>query len=245
VDADVPSSFSPKVVGLLREELEFDGLVVTDAQNMAAVSAAYGSGEAAVRALRAGVDVVLMPADVRAAHDALVAAVSDGRLPAGRLAEAATRVVALMIHHAAGAPEPAAAVIGSHESESYVVSLAGLTVVSGPCSGPLVGESIQIVGATQQDRARFANAAAAAGLSVGSGDVVRLLGGGQPGAGDVVVALDTPYALADSAATTARIALYGRTPAAFQALADVLTGTATGGGTLPVRVANVERRGCA
>jgi beta-N-acetylhexosaminidase len=244
VDAGMPSSLSPEVVGLLREELGFDGLVVTDAQNMAAVTRAYGAGEAAVRALRAGVDVVLMPADVRSAHAAIVAAVSDDGLPAARLAEAATRVVALMIRQAEGRAIPSPAVVGSHESQSYVVSLAGLTVVSGPCSGPLVGDSIQIFGATQPDRDRFAEAAAAAGLSVGSGDAVRLLSGDRPGSGDVVVALDTPYGLEDSAAATARIALYGRTPSAFRALADVLAGNATGRGTLPVEVRDVERQGC-
>jgi beta-glucosidase-like glycosyl hydrolase len=52
------------------------------------------------------------------------------------------------------------------------------------------------------------------------------------------------YALADSDATTARIALYGRTPAALRALTDVLAGAATGGGTLPVGVRGVERSGC-
>ncbi|HEY9377806.1 MAG TPA: hypothetical protein VIQ02_12010, partial [Jiangellaceae bacterium] len=77
-----------------------------------------------------------------------------------------------------------------------------------------------------------------------SGDLVRLLGGRRSGSGDVVVALDTPYALADSRATTARIALYGRTPAAFRALTDVLTGSVAGGGTLPVEVRDVDRTGC-
>ncbi len=244
VDAGVPSSLSPKTVRLLREELGFDGLVVTDAQTMAAVTAAYGAGEAAVRALRAGVDVVLMPDDVRAAYSAIVAAVSEGRLPAARLAEAATRVVALMIRQRDQSAAPSPTVVGTHELQSYLVSLAGLTIVSGPCSGALVGDSIQIVGGTETDRDRLEQAASADGLSVGSGDLVRLLGGGWSGSGDVVVALDTPYALADSDATTARIALYGRTPAAFRALTDVLTGAATGGGTLPVGVRDVERSGC-
>ena len=244
VDAGVPSSLSPKVVSLLREELGFDGLVVTDAQTMAAVTGAYGAGEAAVRALRAGVDVVLMPADIRAAHSAIVTAVSDGRLPAARLAEAATRVVALMFQQREEPAAPSRAVIGTHGLQSYLVSLAGLTTVSGPCNGALVGDSIQIVGGTELDRDRLAEAASADGLSVGSGDLVRLLGGRRSGSGDVVVALDTPYALADSRATTARIALYGRTPAAFRALTDVLTGSVAGGGTLPVEVRDVDRTGC-
>jgi beta-N-acetylhexosaminidase len=244
VDAGVPSSLSGKVLDLLRDELGFAGLVVTDAQNMAAVAGSYGAGDAAVRALMAGVDVVLMPADVRAAHAAIVAAVSDGRLRAARLAEAATRVVALMIRQLDEPAAPPPAVVGTHELQSYLVSRAGLTVVSGPCSGALVGDSIQIVGATEADRRRVADAASDKGLTIGAGDVVRLLGGSRPGSGDVVVALDTPYALAGSSATTSRIALYGRTPAAFKALVDVLVGSGTSDGTLPVDVRGVERRGC-
>jgi beta-N-acetylhexosaminidase len=244
VDAGLPSSLSPEIIGVLRDEFGFDGLVVTDAQNMAAVTGGYGAGAAAVRALRAGVDVVLMPAEVRAAHAAIVAAVADRRLSADRLAEAATRVVALSIRQGEGRAVPPPAIVGTHDLQSYLVSVAGLTIVSGPCHGALVGDSIRIAGGTRTDRNRLAEAASAAGLSVGSGETVRLLGGDRPGTGDVVVALDTPYGLAKSAATTARIALYGRSPSAFRALVDVLTGKVTGGGTLPVAVPNVERVGC-
>ena len=76
-----------------------------------------------------------------------------------------------------------------------------------------------------------------AGLRTGSGTVVRLLASGSShGGGDVVVALDTPYGLARSAATTARIAAYGRTSAVFASLMKVLTGAATAPGSLPVKV---------
>jgi beta-N-acetylhexosaminidase len=51
-----------------------------------------------------------------------------------------------------------------------------------------------------------------------------------------VVALDAPFGLGRSTASTARLALYGRTPQAFRALVDVLLGRAAGGGTLPVAV---------
>ena len=137
--------------------------------------------------------------------------------------------------------------VGSHSDVSYAASLAGMSVLAGPCEGRLVGEAIQVVGGDGTDRARMVEAAENAGLTVGSGDVVRLLGAlpPNPGSGNVVVSLDTPYALANSAATTAKIALYGRTPDAFRALVDVLTGTATAGGRLPVEVPGVERDGCA
>lgn len=244
VDPDVPSSLSRPVIGLLRNQLGFDGLVVTDAQDMAAITQIYGVGDAAVRSLAAGADIVLMPADAREAHAAIVQAVADGELPARRLAEAATRGVAVMLHQVAAGPPPPAEVVGSHGQLSYDASLAGMTVVSGSCSGPLVGDAVQVVGGDETDQARFTAAARAAGLTVGgSGDVVRLLDGSEAGAADVAVALDTPYALADSAAPT-RVALYGRTPQAFQALADVLVGQAAAGGTLPVPVAGVDQQGC-
>ena len=85
--------------------------------------------------------------------------------------------------------QPALDTVGSpdHHQVSYDTSLAGLTVVSGPCTGRLVGDAIQVVGGTETDRARLAEAAEAAGLPVGSGSIVRLLGSTTGGAGDVVV----------------------------------------------------------
>lgn len=246
IDPGVPSSVSPAVVELLRDDLGFDGVIVTDAQDMAGLTASYGSAEAAVRSLEAGVDMVLMPADVAAAHAGIVSAVESGRLPVRRLEQAATRIVAIAIHQAGIGSSVDPEVIGSHSDESYLASLAGMSVVEGPCEGRLVGDSIRVVGGTATDRARLADAAESAGLAVGAGDAVRLLGAlpPNPGSGDVVVSLDTPYALARSSATTAKIALYSRTPDAFRALVDVLTGAASAGGRLPVDVPGVERDGC-
>ncbi|TDD72095.1 beta-N-acetylhexosaminidase [Jiangella aurantiaca] len=244
VESGLPASLSPEVIGLLRNELGFEGAVITDALDMAAISQGYGSGTAAVRALAAGADIVLMPADVEAAHTAIVDAVASGELPPERLAEAATRGVALMLHEASGpAPDPAA--VGSHEDLSYAESLGGVTVVAGACEGPLVEGVIRVVGGEEADRVRFDEAAAAAGLTtdVNAPTTVRLLGGTEPSAGDVVVALDRPYPLGASDAPV-KIALYGRTPGAFRALAEVLAGTLPARGTLPVPVDGVERQGC-
>lgn len=244
VDPGVPSSLSPEVIGLLRDELGFEGAVITDAQDMAAISEGYGSGAAAVASLAAGADVVLMPADVESAHTAIVDAVASGELPADRLAEAATRGVALMLHEAA-APAADPDAVGSHEELSYQESLGGLTVVAGACEGPLVDGIIRVVGGEEADRVRFDDAAAAAGLSTDANapTTVRLLGGTDPGSGDVVVALDRPYALGRSDAPV-KIALYGRSPGAFRALAEVLAGTAAATGTLPVTVDGVDQQGC-
>ena len=87
-----PATLSAAVLtGLLRQELGFNGLVVTDALMMEAISANYGPGEAAVLALEAGADLVLMPADADAAIAALVAAVQGGRLSRERLEASAQR----------------------------------------------------------------------------------------------------------------------------------------------------------
>jgi beta-N-acetylhexosaminidase len=79
-------------------------------------------------------------------------------------------------------------------------------------------------------------AAKDAGITLGAGPLVTLIGyGGGPAKGDVAVALDAPWPLAQSAAPT-KIALYGRTPGAYKALLAVLAGKATAPGKLPAAV---------
>ncbi len=86
LDTAHPATLSRAVLtGLLREELGFDGLIVTDALVMEAIAGRYGASEAAVLALEAGADLVLMPGDAEGAIDAIVAAVRNGRLPLERL----------------------------------------------------------------------------------------------------------------------------------------------------------------
>jgi beta-N-acetylhexosaminidase len=223
---------------VLRRQLGFQGAVVTDALEMAGVAEKYGSAEAGVRALLAGADILLMPARAADTHAATLAALHAGRLPQARLDDAAARSIALMLHEQDAGAAPSTKVLGAAEATSYAASLRGLTVVSGACEGALVGKRITVAGGRTQDRARLTKAARKAGLTVGAdGDVVRLLSAGSSsGSGDVVVALDTPYGLARSSASTARIALFGRTEGAFAALVDVLTGKARGAGRLPVHV---------
>jgi len=91
---DLPATLSPAILtGLLRDELKFQGLVVTDALEMAGVAKGYSSGDAAVRALEAGADVLLMPPDPEAAIRAVVAAVAKGRLTAKRIDESVIRIL--------------------------------------------------------------------------------------------------------------------------------------------------------
>ena len=78
---------------MLREDMGFGGLVFTDAMDMSAVDAGFERGEAAVRAVEAGADVILMPPDIAAARDGIVAAVRSGRLSEERVDESVLRIL--------------------------------------------------------------------------------------------------------------------------------------------------------
>ncbi len=92
---EIPSTLSSAVLTkVLREDLGFRGLVVTDALDMGGIVNTFGAGEAAVRALAAGADVLLMPADPEAAVNAVVAAVRQGRLTQKRIDQSVARILA-------------------------------------------------------------------------------------------------------------------------------------------------------
>jgi beta-glucosidase-like glycosyl hydrolase len=86
-----PATVSPAILGDLRRRLGFDGLVVTDALIMDGAMTGRRESDAAVEAVRAGVDVLLYPNDPRRVCDALDQAVGVGTLPPERLAEALAR----------------------------------------------------------------------------------------------------------------------------------------------------------
>ncbi len=92
----LPSSLSCEMItGKLRGELGYEGLVITDSMGMGAITEAYSSAEAAVLALQAGVDILLMPEDFRAAYQGVLDAVADGRLTTARIDESVLRILML------------------------------------------------------------------------------------------------------------------------------------------------------
>jgi beta-N-acetylhexosaminidase len=92
---DLPATLSSAILtDLLRKELGFKGLVVTDALEMASIAKGFTSGEAAVRALEAGADALLMPTDPDAVLKAVTAAVQGGRLTRRRIQESVVRILA-------------------------------------------------------------------------------------------------------------------------------------------------------
>lgn len=89
-----PTTLSaPIVQGLLRKELGFDGLIYTDSMGMAGVAALYSPGEAAVRAVKAGNDVILHSPDDGAAFAAVVQAVKAGEIPQKQIDESVERIL--------------------------------------------------------------------------------------------------------------------------------------------------------
>ncbi|MEW9547119.1 beta-N-acetylhexosaminidase [Nonomuraea sp. NPDC050783] len=96
-----PATLSkPILTGLLRQKLGFDGVISTDALNMAGVRQKYDDGEIAVRAVLAGADLLLMPNDLPKAYRAVLSAVKSGRISGKRLDQSVTRL--LRLKHARG-----------------------------------------------------------------------------------------------------------------------------------------------
>ncbi|MEG4632344.1 glycoside hydrolase family 3 N-terminal domain-containing protein [Microcoleus sp. AR_TQ3_B6] len=92
-DAEFPATLSRKIlIGKLRQELGFEGLIVTDALVMGAIANKYGPNEAAVLAAQAGADVLLMPLDPEGAILAVCEAVTQGRLSIAQIKESVKRI---------------------------------------------------------------------------------------------------------------------------------------------------------
>lgn len=92
----VPATLSPRVLaGLLRDSLDYHGVLITDAMDMVGVLRQFGAAEAARRAVAAGADVLLMPADVPGTIDAVVAGVRDGRYTEERINDSVRRLLEL------------------------------------------------------------------------------------------------------------------------------------------------------
>jgi beta-N-acetylhexosaminidase len=90
----IPASLSkPIITFLLREHLGFDGLVVTDALNMEAITKYYSVDEAVYLSIKAGSDIVLMPVDPVAAINSLVDAVNSGKLTTERIEQSVRRIL--------------------------------------------------------------------------------------------------------------------------------------------------------
>lgn len=237
----VPASLSrPVVTDVLRDELGYDGLVVSDALGMAAVMKSHPGGEAAVEAIKAGSDLALMPADNEAAYDAMLAALKSGDLPEAQARASAARTIGWLTHADASPRLPGGP--ASHDQQSQALSAAAVSVVTRSCDRT-TPTSFRPQGSPELVQA-FTEAAQDAGVPLGGGPSVLLLSyGSAGGTGDVVVTTDTPYALDASTAPT-KVALYGAGKPAMAALVDVLIGKAKATGKVPVDGLTSKQQPC-
>lgn len=95
-EKNVPATLSKNILtGILRDELGFKGVIVTDAMTMGGIAKYFKPEEATLRAVKAGVDVILFPPSVETTFNAIRAAVASGEIPASRVEESARRVLRL------------------------------------------------------------------------------------------------------------------------------------------------------
>ena len=91
-----PATMSDEIItGILRQQLKFDGVVITDSLAMGAITNEYNSGEAAIAVIKAGCDILLGPEDFREAFEAVVIAVENGMISEERIDESVYRILSL------------------------------------------------------------------------------------------------------------------------------------------------------
>ncbi|MFC4023903.1 beta-N-acetylhexosaminidase [Oceanobacillus longus] len=95
-EISLPATLSYKVLtGLMREEMGYDGVIITDALNMAAIAEHFGSVDAVIRSVKAGTDIILMPVGLEEVADGLVEAVETGEITEERIEESVERILTL------------------------------------------------------------------------------------------------------------------------------------------------------
>ena len=98
LEEKVPASVSKEVItDLLINELKYEGIIITDAFVMGAITGKYKAPEAAIMAIKAGADMILMSPDTEAVHDAIVKAVESGEIPRERIEESVRKILKLKI----------------------------------------------------------------------------------------------------------------------------------------------------
>ncbi|MER5872520.1 glycoside hydrolase family 3 protein [Streptomyces sp. NPDC002044] len=176
LDPTRPATLSPQILtGLLRKELGYEGLIVTDGMEMHAIAGTYGIERGSVLAIAAGADAICVgggladEATVLRLRDALVAAVREGTLPEERLADAAARVRALA--EWTGAARPDARPEGSRASGIGLAAARRAVAVTGsaaPLTTPYVATLAPVANIAVGDETPWGVAAELAALLPGS-----------------------------------------------------------------------------
>ncbi len=90
---DLPATLSPTMINILRNELNFDGLIITDSFEMGAISDRFTSSEAAVMSLQAGTDILLMPENLEDAINGVLEAIENGTLSVERIERSVLKIL--------------------------------------------------------------------------------------------------------------------------------------------------------
>jgi beta-N-acetylhexosaminidase len=250
-----PATLSRAVLtDLLRTRLGYGGVVVTDSLQMAGATKKYGAAGAAVRAVTAGADQLLMPMDLPDAYAAVLRAARAGKIPRSRIDEAVTRILRLkeqrgIFGKVRADPGKAERIIGADEHRAVVRRVAEHSITLVRNSGdvlPLRDRRVYVTGpraaelsaALRRAGARVAGSLGAADVAVlttlnaGSATAARVRAlAGRP---VVVAALGRPYDLADVGPAKAALATYSSSNASVNALARALSGRLKPTGKLPV-----------
>ncbi len=140
VDPDLPATLSKKVVtGLLRKQMRFNGIIVTDSMSMDAIDHHWGTGQAAVMAINAGADIVMATGSYKRqleTYHALYRAFKSGELTEERINESVKRILLAkakydLFHHRYADPAHARKVVNSpeHKKVAAVVAKKSITVL--------------------------------------------------------------------------------------------------------------------
>ena len=163
-EISLPATLSYKVLTeLMREEMGYEGVIITDALNMLAIADHFGSVDAVIRSVKAGTDIILMPVGLEAVVNGLLEAVESGELSEERIEESVKRILKLKIERGivkAENPQPiedvvanAEAVVGSvaHKQVEAEAANRSITLVKNDHALPLnvaSNEKIVVVGNT-------------------------------------------------------------------------------------------------
>ncbi len=260
-----PASISkPIVTGLLRGTLHYDGVVITDSLEAAALND-YTNEQIVVDAVNAGVDQLLMPRDVPGAIQALTDAVHDGRISERRIDQSVRRILKTKTY-SPYVTEPPVVGTEAHLSTMSGIAARSITALRTAALPLRAGQKILVTGWGVSTTTNLANALAATRLYTGSpSDAVIAQAVAAANQSDVTVvttynawsdpaqqklvkallatgkpivvaSVGGPYDIAYFPEATTYLCAYDYQPVSVTALADVLLGRRTAPGHLPVTI---------
>ena len=156
VDPGTPATFSSRVlIDLLRTELGFTGVVVSDAMNMAAGAAVAATGRRPYGRFSPATTCCSCRPLSPTPGPGCLRRCESGRLPRERLEESVTRILALKAEPAPPRRRPEMSTLNSaeHQAAAQAVAAAAVTVLSGPCTGPLVSGPVRVTASGGRDQA--------------------------------------------------------------------------------------------